>query len=198
MPAAVPRSGRSGGAPTLLDDERSPARVTALIVGGVIAGVVVLVVILSSLGGGGSNKASSNATATTSAQSSSSSSGTHTTASTPTGGESSSAAAASPADTRVAVLNGTETQGLAHRLSSNLQQSGYTQASALEARPAGSHPSTVVEYASGHRADAEQVAKTLGVTQVQPLDSITAPLVGSAAVVVLAGADQAALVAGAR
>jgi hypothetical protein len=91
------------------------------------------------------------------------------------------------------VLNGTETAGLAHRISGNLQQSGYTQAAALAARPPGSHSTTVVEYASGHRADAQHVAQTLGVSQVQPLDAITTPMAGSATVVVIAGSDQAAL-----
>ena len=47
-----------------------------------------------------------------------------------------------------------------------------------------------MEYAHGHRADAQAVAKTLGVTQVQAIETATASLAGSATVVVLAGTDQ--------
>jgi hypothetical protein len=98
---------------------------------------------------------------------------------------------ASPAETQVVVLNGTETNGLAHRISANLQQSGYTQSSALGAHPA-TRSTSVVQYTEGHRAEAQQVAQTLGIGQVEPLESALAPLVGPATVVVIAGADQAA------
>jgi hypothetical protein len=167
-----------------------------LIVGGVLVGVLVLVVILSSLGGGGhaqkdraGAQGSGESTTTTSTSSTARPGGKSTTHS-----GSGSSVASDPANTPVAVLNGTSTSGLAHHLSGNLQQSGYTQATALNARPPGSHVSTVVEYASGHRLDAQHVAQTLGVTQVQPLDAATAPLAGSSTVVVIAGTDKAALV----
>jgi hypothetical protein len=94
----------------------------------------------------------------------------------------------------VAVLNGTNTTGLAHRLSTNLQQSGYTQATALNGTPPGSHATTVVEYTSGHRAEAQAVASSLGVTQVQPMETAVASLAGASTVVVVAGADKAAAV----
>jgi len=104
----------------------------------------------------------------------------------------SSTAAANPAETVVTVLNGTEKAGLAHRISSQLQQSGYSQANALSGRPAGANQVTVVEYASGHQADAEGVARSLSVKQVQPMESAVAPLAGPAKVVVIVGADTAA------
>jgi hypothetical protein len=94
------------------------------------------------------------------------------------------------------VLNGTGTAGLAHHLASDLQQGGYSQAAASSAVPQGTHPTTMVEYTHGHRADAQAVARSLNVSQVQPIDSSTAALAGSAEVVVLAGADQAALLGG--
>jgi hypothetical protein len=50
----------------------------------------------------------------------------------------------------------------------------------------------VVEYSSGHQADAQGVARTLGVTQVQPIEPSTASLGGSAPVVVIVGLDKAA------
>jgi hypothetical protein len=93
------------------------------------------------------------------------------------------------------VLNGTETNGLAHRLSTNLQQSGYTQSAALNAHPAG-RSSSAVEYSEGHRTEAQRVAQTLGIAQVQSLEGTIAPLVGGATVVVIAGADEAAAGAG--
>jgi hypothetical protein len=101
------------------------------------------------------------------------------------------AKATPPAETSVVVLNGTETPGLAHRLSTELQQSGYSQANALFARPPGSNEVTVVEYASGHQADAAQVAHSLSVSHVQPMEQGVAQLAGSAKVVVVAGADKA-------
>jgi hypothetical protein len=106
------------------------------------------------------------------------------------------AAASNPAEVTVAVLNGTGTAGLAHHLAADLQQSGYSQAAASSAVPPGTHSATVVEYTHGHRADAQAVARSLNVTQVQPIDSSTAALASSATVVVLAGADQAALLGG--
>ena len=94
----------------------------------------------------------------------------------------------------MAVLNGTETEGLAHKISGNLRQSGYTQATALGGHPPGANQVTVVEYARGHQADAEGVARSLGVTQVQPIEPSTASLSGSATVVVIVGLDKAATV----
>lgn len=96
-----------------------------------------------------------------------------------------------PAEAQVAVLNGTGTPNLAHRLSASLQQSGYSQATPLNGTPAGSHQTTIVEYTSGHHAEAEQVARALGVTQVQPIEAAVSPLAGSSTVVVIAGLDKA-------
>jgi hypothetical protein len=115
---------------------------------------------------------------------------------------SSSARAGNPAVTPVSVLNGTSTVGLARRLSDTLQQKGYRRANFLTARPAGAHSSTLVEYASGHRADALAVARTLGVSRssssVKPLDPATGALGGpGAVVVVIAGSDQSGAGAGA-
>jgi hypothetical protein len=94
----------------------------------------------------------------------------------------------------VAVLNGTETTGLAHNISGNLRQSGYTQATALNGRPPGANQVTVVEYTRGHEADAQGVARSLDVSRVQPIEASTASLSGSAAVVVIVGLDKAATV----
>lgn len=160
----------------------------ALIAGATIVAAVVLVVVLSSLGGSTRHNS-----ATTSARTTSTQTGKHhakrhrrgpsRTAPTP---------AQSPAETSVAVLNATETTNLAHHISSDLQQSGYSQATPLNGRPPGSGQATVVQYASGHRAEAEGVARSLEVDQVQPLEQAVASLAGSANVVVVVGADKAA------
>ncbi len=159
-----------------------------LIVGGVIVGVAVLVIALTSLGGGSSGHGSSGAGTTSTGVTTrkTNATGAHAT----THGEA-TAPAASPAETHVVVLNGTSTAELAHKLSANLQQSGYSQSQPLNGTPPGSHPATVVEYASGHRADATHVAQALEVTRLQPIEAAVSSLVGSATVVVIAGLDKA-------
>jgi len=161
-----------------------------LIVGAMIVVVVALVVVLSSSGGGSSpgQGAASVSSSTTQAHTR-----THRQRTSSHQGAGSSAAA-SPGETSVTVLNGTSTNGLAHGLSKNLQQSGYTQAAALGGTPPGSHATTLVEYTSGHRAEAQGVASALGVAQVQPLETAVASIAGPAAVVVIAGEDKAASV----
>jgi hypothetical protein len=158
--------------------------------------VVALVLVLSSSGGGKSTgNGSSAGQSAGKTVSTSGGTGRHTPGQTSSHhSESSAASAASPANTSVTVLNGTSTAGLAHRLSTNLQQSGYSRAKALNGSPPGSHANTIVEYTNGHRADAQGVASSLGVAQVQPMETGVASLAGAASVVVLAGADKAAAV----
>lgn len=91
----------------------------------------------------------------------------------------------------VVVLNGTTTTGLAHHVSEELQQHGYTKAAAQTGQPPGANQVTVVEYASGHQGDAQRVARSLGVTQAQPIESTVASMAGSASVVVIVGLDKA-------
>jgi hypothetical protein len=173
---------------------RSPARATILIVGGVIAvAVVVAVLVLSSSGGGKSNVQGSTAAQSTGQSAAGTTHHTHHTQTNPNHGES-SATPASPASTTVAVLNGTSINGLAHSLSKDLQQSGYAQANALNGTPPGSHPTTVIEYTSGHHAEAQGVASALSVTQVQPMETAVSSLAGTATVVVIAGEDKASAV----
>ncbi len=165
----------------LQEEERSPRKATALIVGGAAVGVAVLLAVLLSLGGGSSPRAGTG----TAARSTSAHGARHA-----HGGS----AVVSPAETHVVVLNATEATGLAHRLSGNLQQSGYTQAAALSARPPSERPTSVVEYASGHRPEAQNVGQTLSIGELAPMESAIASLVGGATVVVIAGADKASLV----
>jgi hypothetical protein len=100
--------------------------------------------------------------------------------------------AAPPGETSVVVLNGTETTGLATRIAAQLQQGGYNQAAARYGRPPGANEVTVVEYAPGHQADATQLARSLSVTHVEPVEQGVAALAGAGtSVVVVVGADKA-------
>jgi hypothetical protein len=123
----------------------------------VLAGIVV-VIIFSSGGGPATKHASANTTTVTDLRPSHHS---HK-------GSSSGPSAAARAAMTVTVLNGTETEGLAHRTAAELQGKGYSQATALGGRPTGAPPATVVEYAPGQRRDAEDVARALTVSTVQP------------------------------
>ncbi len=152
-----------------------------------VIGIVAVVLVVSSLGS--SSGTSPTTTATTAARSGAHH--THTSTSAATHTSETPAPVVSPAEAQVAVLNGTSTPNLAHRLSASLQQSGYSQATPLNGTPPGSHQATVVEYSSGHRAEAARVAQALGVTQVQPLEAAVSPLAGSSTVVVIAGLDKA-------
>ncbi len=168
--------------------ENGSSRWRALIaVAGLII-VIVLAVILLTKGGGSSGKGTSSVTVTTAA-------GTTTTSSTSKLSSKKKAKpavkAAPPAETTVSVLNGTETTGLAHRIAASLQQGGYSQATPLTGRPPGANEVTVVEYATGHKPEAEGVAQALGVTHVQAEEQAVSVLAGSASVVVIVGADKA-------
>jgi hypothetical protein len=96
----------------------------------------------------------------------------------------------SPAETTVTVLNATEAEGLAHRTAAALQQSGYSQATAMNGKPPGSGQVSIVEYASGHQAEAEGVAHSASITHVEPIEAGVSALAGSANVVVIVGADK--------
>jgi hypothetical protein len=155
--------------------------------GAVIVAVIAVVLVVSSLGSS-SGTTPTHTAATTAAHTRAHHTRTSTSTSTRPG--EASAPVVNPAEAQVAVLNGTSTPNLAHRLSASLQQSGYSQATPLNGTPPGSHQATVVEYSSGHRAEAAQVARALGVGQVQPLEAAVAPLGGSSTVVVIAGLDK--------
>jgi hypothetical protein len=170
---------------------RSPARATLLILGGVIVVVVAVVLVLSLHGGGKSSGAGSSSAGGGTASTGSTTAKTHKQ---PSSHQGESSVAGNPASTAVVVLNGTNVNGLAHSLANDLQQGGYSQAAAMDGTPPGSHATTVVEYTSGHRADAQGVASALSVTRVQPIEAAISSLAGSATVVVLAGEDKAAAV----
>jgi hypothetical protein len=149
-----------------------------LLAAGVIAAVIAVVAAVSLAGGSGGGATSSATTAASVKKTPAK------TRSTPP--------VAGAAEIPVTILNGTETAGLAHRIATTLQRGGYSQASAQNGAPPGSGQVTVVEYAEGGKEAAEGVARTLSVTQVQPMEAAVSNLANSAKVVVVVGADKAA------
>ncbi len=163
-------------------DSRSPfsrGLLAAIGVVGAIAVVIVLVVLFT----GGSSKPTSSTTASTSSSRSAKRSNRLT---------------VSPSAVTVAVLNGTATNDLAHRIAAQLTGLGYkVPASAVVTAPDQTHTTTIVAYLPGSRRDAQAVATSLKVppSSVQPVDPSSQQVACSgttpcnANVVVTIGAD---------
>ena len=108
-------------------------------------------------------------------------------------------AVVAPGSVTVAVLNGTATSNLAHRVALKLSAAGYKQGTIATA-PDQTHTSTVVDYLPGDRRQAIAVATSLklGSASVQPVDqsnqAVACPPGTSctANVVVIVGSDLAA------
>ena len=91
----------------------------------------------------------------------------------------------------MAVLNATEIPHLAHRVASELQRIGYSQAAAQSGTPpVADTAESMVQYSAGHRGEAEGVARTLSIGHVVPIESSVSSLSGAANVVVVVGADK--------
>ncbi len=161
-----------------------------LLIGAGLVVILALVVVLATRSSGGSNDKANTSASQGTSETRTSSTGAKTTSTTKKATKP-SAKATPPAETAVTVLNGTESVGLARRFSTVLQQNGYSQAAAAFGRPPGANEATVVEYVSGHQADAEGVAHSLAVSHVQPIEQAVAALAGSAKVVVIVGTDKA-------
>lgn len=103
-----------------------------------------------------------------------------------------------PATVTVAVLNGTAVNHLAHETAARLAAKGYREGTVATASDQ-TLTATIVGYLPGHRADALQVARSLGLgpASVQPVsqanDQVACQSTGpcSADVVVTVGADLA-------
>jgi hypothetical protein len=102
------------------------------------------------------------------------------------------AAPNTPAETNVAVLNGTTYTGLAGQIADRVSQEGGFERGATETNTRDQTLQTsTVYYADGFRPQARAVARLLSATDIEPIDSDTQALAPDADVVVLAGADQA-------
>jgi hypothetical protein len=101
------------------------------------------------------------------------------------------AAPVSPDKITVAVLNGTSIPGLAAQVGDRVDAEGFTLGTVSNASPAdGQRANSVAMYASGHKADAEQVAKKLNISNVSRIDSNSQAIAGDASVVVVVGSDK--------
>jgi hypothetical protein len=92
----------------------------------------------------------------------------------------------------VAILNGTAVPGLARGVANRLQNAKYKIGNVTNAA-AQNRATTLVEYAPGHRAEADRVAQTIDVRPdaIQPLSAASKTIAGDAAtVVVTVGSDQ--------
>jgi hypothetical protein len=97
--------------------------------------------------------------------------------------------AINPADVEVAVLNGTSINGLAGKVASDIEASGYEVGAITNTAPGIQR--TEVLYADGKKPEAQKVARDLGVEQVKPLERDLRDLAAGADVVVIAGEDRA-------
>ncbi|HEY1508362.1 MAG TPA: LytR C-terminal domain-containing protein [Solirubrobacteraceae bacterium] len=138
---------------------RTGLRIAIAVVGAlVVAGIVV--VLLKATSSGGSPSTSSNASVTNNA----------TTAAT----RRKRAATVTPSTVTVAVLNGTASNGLAGRISTQLMGAGYKQGRVATASDQ-TRTATIVAYLPGDKRDALAVAQSLklGPASVQPIDPST-------------------------
>ena len=100
--------------------------------------------------------------------------------------------ATTPADTNVAVLNGTTFTGLAGQIADRVsQEGGYERGARRPTRATRRSRPRRSTYADGFRSQARNVAGLLSISAVEPIDEETQALAPDADVVVLAGADQA-------
>jgi len=145
-----------------------------LVGAGVLALAVVALLVTGVIGGGGDDPSSAQSTAGTATPG----------ATTP--------AELTPASTKVAVLNGTTTAGLASREKDTLTGAGFTQiATGNNTDQQRADSSVLYGTRPGARAQARTVAEELNVSTVQRMDADTRDLSEDADVVVIVGQDKA-------
>jgi hypothetical protein len=155
----------------------------------VVVAIVAVVLLTGALGGDDPKTQSPNTIGTPSADSNAGESPTKTT----TGSESATPAAApAPGSYTVAVLNGTTVPGLARGVANRLQNTKFKIGNVTNAATQD-RSATLVEFATGHRAEADAVAKAIDVGRdaIQPLSAGSKTIAGDqATVVVTVGSDQ--------
>jgi hypothetical protein len=154
----------------------------------VVVAIVAVVLLTGALGGGDTQTQTPNTIGTPSADSGAGSSPTKT-----TGAKSTTPAAApAPGSYTVAVLNGTTVPGLARGVANRLQNTKFKIGNVTNAATQD-RSATLVEFAAGHRAEADAVAKAIEVGRdaIQPLSPGSKTIAGDqATVVVTVGSDQ--------
>jgi hypothetical protein len=184
VPAGATAASRSALPPEPEDEGRSRLAIFGAIAAIAVVLVVVVVLVTGVLGGDDSPTPKANTIGTPGA----------TTAQ--NAGKSKSpaqpAAAPKPGSYTVAVLNGTTVPGLARGVANRLQQTKYRIGNVTNAATQD-RSATLVEFAPGHRAEADAVAKAIevGSDAIQPLSAGSKTIAGDkATVVVTVGADQ--------
>jgi hypothetical protein len=183
--AATPPPGRL---PEPDDDGGSRLAVFGAIGAIVVVAIVAVVLLTGALGGDDPKTQSPNRIATVGEDPSA---GTETTKTT-TGSGATPAAAPAPGTYTVAVLNGTTVPGLARGVANRLQNTKFKIGNVTNAATQD-RSATLVEFAPGHRAEADAVAKAIEVGRdaIQPLSPGSKTIAGDqATVVVTVGSDQ--------
>jgi LytR cell envelope-related transcriptional attenuator len=94
-----------------------------------------------------------------------------------------------PGSVTVAVLNGTTVPGLAATLSDEIGAAGF-KVGTITNFSDQQLAESVVQYVSGHDAEARAVSRKLGIGQREPVNPSSQALAGDATVIVIAGADK--------
>lgn len=89
----------------------------------------------------------------------------------------------------VAVLNGTDTAGIAATAATGLNHAGFTDTTTGNLNDGTVHPTTTVYYASGSKQEAQEVATELAVKDVKPATEDILGKGGSVPVIVVLGAN---------
>lgn len=104
------------------------------------------------------------------------------------GGTAAESSALSPANVEVAVLNGTDTQGLAGTFDTRLTGFGYEVGAVTNSR--STFEDSVVMFESGFRPEAEMVATRLDIQSIRPANAEIKSLAAGARVTVVVGEDK--------
>ncbi|MBI2692087.1 MAG: LytR C-terminal domain-containing protein [Solirubrobacterales bacterium] len=89
----------------------------------------------------------------------------------------------------VAVLNGTDTAGIAATAATGLNKAGFTDTTTGNLNDGTVRPTSIVYYASGSKQEATEVAKELAVKEVVPANDDVLAAGGSVPVIVVLGAN---------
>jgi hypothetical protein len=95
-----------------------------------------------------------------------------------------------PGTVTVAVLNGTTVPHLAATLRDRVAVAGFSKGMINDFADQ-QRAESVVQYAPGRQAEANEVGRTLGISRREPVTAESRALAGDATVIVVAGADQA-------
>lgn len=89
----------------------------------------------------------------------------------------------------VAVLNGTDTAGIAATAATGLEKAGFTDTTTGNLNDGTVRPTSIVYYASGSKQEATEVAKELAVKEIKPANDDVLAAGGSVPVIVVLGAN---------